>query len=73
MTVSEIINALKRLPEDQKGEFLNRLREVEFDDAWDRQMEQDAKSGRLDRAWGGALKDIKAGRTKPLDEVIDDA
>lgn len=71
--VSEIIEALKKLPADQKGEFLDRLHEVDFDDAWDRQIEQDAKAGRLDKLWRSALNDIKSGRTKPLDEVIDDA
>ncbi|HEY3246579.1 MAG TPA: hypothetical protein VGM03_24810 [Phycisphaerae bacterium] len=64
-TVGEIIEALKNLPDDQKGEFLDRLREVDFEDAWDQQIEQDAKAGRLDKAWKAALKDIKAGRTKP--------
>ena len=69
-TVAEILEAVKQLPEDQKGEFLNRLREVDFEDAWDRQMEADAKAGRLDHLWQEALTDIKAGRTKSLDEVI---
>jgi hypothetical protein len=69
-TVAEILEAVKQLPEEQKGEFLDRLREVDFEDAWDRQIEADAKAGRLDPLWQQALKDIKAGRTKPLDEVI---
>ncbi len=70
-TVSEIIEAVKRLPETEKGEFLERLADIDFDDAWDRQIEADAKAGKLDRVWKRALADIKAGRTKPLDEVID--
>jgi hypothetical protein len=70
-TVAEILEAVKRLPEDQKGEFLDRLREVDFEDAWERQMEADAKAGLLDDLWQQALTDIKAGRTKSLDEVID--
>ena len=69
-TVAEILEAVKQLPEEQKGEFLDRLREVDFEDAWDRQIEGDAKAGRLDPLWQQAVKDIEAGCAKPLDEVI---
>ena len=68
--MTEILEAVKQLPEEQKAEFLDRLREIDFEDAWDRQIEADAKAGRLDPLWQQALKDIEAGRTKPLDEVI---
>ena len=68
-TVVEILEAVKQLPEEQKGEFLDRLREIDFEDAWDRQIESDAKAGRLDPLWQQAVKDIEAGRTKPLDQV----
>jgi len=69
-TVTEIIEAVKSLGVEEKGEFLTRLSEVDFDDAWDRQMEADAQAGRLDPLWQQALEDIKAGRTKPLEEVL---
>jgi hypothetical protein len=69
-TVLEIIEAVKKLPDPEKAEFLARLTEVDFDDAWDRQIEIDAKAGKLDDLWSEALKDIEAGRTKPLDEVV---
>lgn len=69
-TVTEIIEAVKGLGIEEKGEFLTRLSEVDFDDSWDRQMEADAQAGRLDHLWQQALEDIKAGRTKPLDEVL---
>ena len=69
-TVAEILAPVKQLPEEQKGELPMRLREVDFEDAWDRQIEADSKAGRLDPVWQQALKDIEAGRTKPLDEVI---
>jgi len=72
-TVTEIIEAVKSLGVEEKGEFLARLNEVDFDDAWDRQIEADAQAGRLDALWQQALHDIKAGRTKPLDEVLNDA
>ena len=47
-TVAEIITAVKRLNEEEKDEFLEKLREIEFEDGWDRQMEADAKAGKLD-------------------------
>src|SRR5271168_2527666 len=70
-TVAQILEAVKLLPAEQKGEFLERLREVDFEDAWDRQIEADAKAGRLDLLWQRSLTDIKAGRAKSLNEVID--
>lgn len=69
-TVLEIIDAVKKLDEQEKGEFLEKLTEIDFDDAWDRQIEADAKAGRLDHLWQQALEDIEAGRTKPLDEIL---
>jgi hypothetical protein len=72
-TVAEILEAVKHLPLDKKGEFLDGLREIDFEDLWDRQIEADAKAGRLDPPWQEALKDIEAGRTKPLDGVINDS
>ena len=69
-TVTEIIEAVKKLPEAEKGEFLQRLAEIDFDDGWDRQIETDAKAGRLDHVIAQAEADIAAGRTKPLDEIL---
>ena len=67
---AEIISAVKNLSEQDKGEFLERLAEIDFDDAWDRQIEADVKAGRLDDLIRQAESDIAAGRTKPLDEVL---
>ena len=72
-TVREIIEAVKSLGVEEKGEFLMRLSEVDFDDAWDPQIAADAEAGRLDHLWQQSLQDIHAGRTKPLDEVLNDA
>ena len=71
-TVREIVEAEKKLDERQKGELLEKLTEIDFDDAWDRQIEADAKAGRLDHLWKEAMEDINAGRIKPLDEVLGD-
>ena len=72
-TVTEIIEAVRRLDERQKSEFLEKLAEIDFDDVWDRQIEADAKAGRLDRLWLEAVEDIKTGQIKPLDEVVGNA
>ena len=69
-TVAKIIEAVKRLNVEEKREFLSRLVEVDFDDAWDRQIEADARDGRLDPLWQKALTEIKAGNVKPLDDVL---
>lgn len=42
-----IIDAVEGLSGDDKDDFLDRLRQAEFDDAWDRKMDSDAASGRL--------------------------
>jgi hypothetical protein len=69
-TVVEIIDAVKRLNEKQKGEFLAKLAEIDFDDAWDKQIEADAKAGRLDFLWEEAKREIEKGETRPLDELL---
>lgn len=68
--VEEIIEAVKALSEDDKAQFLERLAEIDFDDAWDRQIEADSKAGRLDHLFALAEADIKAGRTKPLEDFL---
>ena len=72
MSVAEILQELPKLSVAERDEVRRRLAELE-DDAWDRQIEADANAGKLDKLWAEALDDIKAGRTKPLDEVIGDA
>jgi hypothetical protein len=71
-SVAEIISAVKNLSEQDKDEFLERLAEVDFDDAWDRQIEADVKAGRLDDLIDRAEADIATGRIRPLDEVLNE-
>jgi hypothetical protein len=40
-------------------------------DVWDAQIEDDLNAGRLDHLIAMAEADIAAGKTKPLDEVLD--
>lgn len=65
-SVAELIEAVKQLDEDQKGEFLDRLREIDFDDDWDRQIEADAKAGRLDRFAEEAIREHREGKSQPF-------
>jgi len=55
MSVTEILNAVRSLGEKEKNEFLAGLGEIDFQDAWDRQIEADIKAGRLDRLAEEAL------------------
>ncbi|HEX3817214.1 MAG TPA: hypothetical protein VHW03_02875 [Chthoniobacterales bacterium] len=63
--VKEIIEAVKRLDEQQKGEFLEKLADIDFDDAWDRQIEADAKAGRLDPLIKEAIGEHREGKSRP--------
>jgi hypothetical protein len=70
-TVAEIESAIKNLkpPEIYKvGDLVDELRE----ELWDRQIDADAKAGRLDKLAEKALEDYRAGRCKPLDEILND-
>jgi hypothetical protein len=61
--VSSIEKAVAALPPDQLAEF--RLWFAEFDAAaWDRQIEVDAVSGKLDRFAAEALEDFGAGTAR---------
>ena len=64
-TVEEIESAVVGLPPEE----LNRFREwFEQMDAvlWDRQFEDDVKSGRLDKAADRAMQDYRSGRCTEL-------
>lgn len=65
MTLHEIESAIAGLSPNE----LARLRAwfVDYDaDAWDRQIEEDARAGRLDELAQEALKDYREGRTTEL-------
>jgi len=66
VSVTEILNAVRSLGEKEKNEFLAGLGEIDFQDAWDRQIEADIKAGRLDRLAEEALADHRAGKTRPF-------
>jgi len=73
-TVERIADEVKSLPRAQLDELLAWLAEYELQqpDEWDKAMERDSQpGGRLQDVIDRARKDIAAGRTKPLDEVLD--
>ena len=71
MSLQEIESEIDKLPREQFFELVRHLRERHAD-AWDRQIEQDAKNGSLDRLWEKAEKEIQEGGLRPLDEILDD-
>lgn len=74
--VERIAEQVKALPQDEREEFLSWLAdfELEHSDAWDAEIARDSQpGGRLERVLKRVRKDIAAGRTKPLDEVLDNS
>ena len=70
-TVAEIESAIKKLEPKEiwaVGDWLDELRE----ELWDRQIDADIKAGRLDKLGDKAIEDYRAGRCKPLDEILND-
>jgi hypothetical protein len=74
--VEKIAEQVKALPEDEREEFLSWLAdfEIEHDDDWDSEIARDSQpGGGLSRILRRVRKDITDGRTKPLDEVLDNS
>jgi hypothetical protein len=64
-TVPEIESAISKLSREELSVF--RAWFEDFDaEAWDRQFEEDAKSGRLDTLADEALRDLREGRCTDL-------
>jgi predicted esterase len=64
-TVDEISGAVKRLPKKELARFRNWFAEYDAT-VWDRQLDSDARAGKLDALIREAQRDHRAGRTKPL-------
>jgi hypothetical protein len=74
--VKKIAEQVKALPESELDEFLSWLAEYEtgHSDKWDREVKRDSENGgALSPVLKRVRADIEAGRTKPLDEVVDDS
>jgi len=74
--VRRIAEQVKALPKSELDEFLSWLAEYEagHPDEWDKEIERDSQDGgSLSPVLKRVREDIAAGRTKPLDEVIDNS
>ena len=69
-TVTEIESALRQLPEKEAWEVAGWLQSY-LAEKWDRQIDADIAAGRLDKLADQALAEYHAGKTKPLDEILD--
>jgi hypothetical protein len=70
-TVEEIESAIDRLPLNELLALVDRLRE-RHSEAWDRQIEADAQSGRLDALYAHLESENRGQPEIPLNEVLDD-
>lgn len=72
MSIVEIKKAVQKLSVAEMDELTRWMNEQRVKaeeaeaDAWDKQIEEDAKSGRLDDFMAKARAEIKAGRVRPL-------
>ncbi len=71
VTLNEIEAAIQQLPDSEIWELAARL-QAYVDDLWDRQMEADVESGKLDHLIARAEQDIAAHQVRDLDEVFRD-
>jgi hypothetical protein len=65
MSVEELKKAVEGLPAKDFAQFRAWFDELSAT-LWDEQIEQDAKSGKLDRLAKEALEDVAAGRFRKL-------
>ncbi len=71
-TLAEIEEAIAKLPPEEFGVLLHRLRERDAA-AWDRQIEEDAANGRLENLYAKLTGEDGEHAKVPLDEVLDDS
>ena len=65
MDIKEIESAIARLPPSELAELAKWFEEFQAR-AWDKQVEQDARAGRLDALIEEAEQDFERGRCEPL-------
>ncbi|VEN73141.1 conserved hypothetical protein [Candidatus Desulfarcum epimagneticum] len=71
--IMKIADQFKALPQSERNEFLSWLFDFETSqsDEWDKKIAHDSQpGGRLENVLSRVRKDIAEGRTKPLDEVL---
>jgi len=65
MSKAEILDEIAKLAPEERDEIRRKLDELD-NDAWDRQIEADARAGKLDRFIEEAIKEHRAGNSRPL-------
>jgi len=70
-TVTEIRDAIRKLPPQEAWRLAEELRDY-LDALWDKQFEEDVKTGRLDALIGRAREEYASGKTRSMDEIIGD-
>lgn len=65
MSIDELKRAIVQLPAEELSQLTAWLEEYQAE-AWDRQIELDAKSGKLDKLIQKARAEFRAGRTEPM-------
>jgi hypothetical protein len=71
-SLPEIEVAIKQLPESDVRQLAAWL-QTYLDETWDRQIEEDLASGKLDNLIAQAEADIAANNVRDLDEVLRNA
>ena len=71
-TIEKILKDVRSLSSQERKELWDRVAadEARHLDDWEEQVERDSNAGKLDHLLAELKDDIKAGRVKPLDEVI---
>ena len=69
-TLSEIEQAIKELPIVEVRQLASWLNKY-LDDAWDKQMQSDFETGKLDKFIAKVESEIEANRVRDLNEVLD--
>ena len=70
-TIQEIEAAITKLSQKDYSQIRNWFFDYD-NDLWDKQIEEDAKSGRLNKLLEQVEDDITRGKVKPLDEILRD-
>ena len=72
--VEKILKEVKSFSSQERQELWDHVAAEEANnlDEWEKQTERDSNAGKLDHLLAELKDDIKAGRVKPLDEVINE-
>jgi Arc/MetJ-type ribon-helix-helix transcriptional regulator len=70
-TVTEIREAIRKLPAQEAWKLARELRE-HLDSLWDKEFEDDVNAGRLDGLITRAREQHANGKTRPMDEIVGD-